>query len=419
MNHRRDARTRDARRWFRYAAGAAAVAAARAGPARAACYGGDYHSAAAGIHLGIAFGGPGLPIKLNYGITGRFGGHDTAAIVRFEAFGLSALQLTTGITQQLGQSVFVEGGGTGTIGAGGKAAGFHAGFGPGDSGGGLLIGGSLPLVGERQFKYVQLAPFVYPSNVCVPSGRALRVTDGNALPPVLAVDCAPIDETLASAWLDDARAEFASVPAFLRLAAELTAAGAPLELRGAALAAAHDERHHALAAFAMASRWAHSPFAVQPLDAQPRFDRPSESVLRQLAIEAWQDGCLGEGAAALCARFGLARVRDEQARQVLARIAPDEERHAELSWSILAWCCKTGDASVRDTVAEVARSPAPMPASREEDAEWLSYNGRLTTAERNCARAQLTEHARRRLDAIVGLFPRRREFVSGARLDRS
>ena len=241
----------------------------------------------------------------------------------------------------------------------GQAAGVHLGFGPGSRGGGLLIGGALPLAGERQFKYLQLAPFLYPSEVCWPSGRALRTSEGIALPPLLAVDCARADDALASAWIDDARAELASVPAFLRLAAELNAVGAPAELRSAALAAAVDERHHAQAAFAMASRWAQSPFAVAPLDAQPRFDRASESALTQLAIEAWQDGCLGEGTAALCARLGLARVRDNDAAQVLARIAPDEERHADLSWRILEWCSSAGGAVVRDAVAEVAPTSAP------------------------------------------------------------
>jgi hypothetical protein len=375
------------------------VAALRVSPAQAACYSTGPHSAAAGIHLGIAFGGPGLPIKLNYGVTGRFG-QGTAAIIRLEAFGVSALQLTAGITQLLNDSVFVEAGGTAVAGVGGTAAGIHGGFGPADRGGGLLLGGSLPLAGEPHFKYVQVAPFIYPSEVCWPSGRALRTTGGIALPPVLAVECPSANDALASAWLDDARAELASVPSFLRLAAELTAVGAPTELRDAALRAADDERHHAHAAFAIASRWARSPFAVAPLDAQPRFDRPSQSALTQLAIEAWQDGCLGEGTAAMCARRGLARVRDEQAASVLARIAADEERHAEVSWRIVEWCADAGGSSVSDAIAESARRVAPEPTNQREDEDWLSWNGRLTTAERRAAQVQIEEHAMARLNRM-------------------
>jgi hypothetical protein len=237
--------------------------------------------------------------------------------------------------------------------------------------------------------------------VCWPSGRALRTDEGIALPPVLGVDYAPVDDTLASAWLDDARAELASVPSFLRLAAELSAVGAPAELRDAAIDAANDERHHASAAFALASRWARTAFAVAPLDAHPRFDRSSVAALTQLAIEAWQDGCLGEGSAARCARVGLARVRDEQAASALARIAPDEERHAELSWRILEWCVAAGGAAVKDAVAEIAHAPLPEATREIEDADWLSWNGRLTAAERNSVRAQIEEQSAARLSRML------------------
>jgi hypothetical protein len=389
---------RDARRWVRHAIGGAAAAAAlRGAPADAACYGGGNHTVTVGIHLGLGFGGSGWPVKLNYGLTGRFG-QDTAAFVRFDGFGISALQLTAGLTQILGNSVFAEGGGMAAVGRPGTAAGFHLGFGPGDRAGGLLFGGSYPLVGERDLWSVQVAPFLYPSELCLPSGRALRAGEGVALPPVLAqAECIPLDDTLASAWLDDARAELASVPSFLRLVDELRAVGAPAPLRRAALDAADEERDHAEAAFAMASRWSGRAFVVAPLDALPRFDRPSPSALTQLAVEAWQDGCLGEGTASLCARSSLTRVKDDQAERVLARIAPDEERHADLSWSILEWCCEVGGSPVRDAVAAVALASASPRTVAEEDAEWLSWNGRLTTHERNSARAQIEEQARARL----------------------
>ena len=390
---------RSAPRWLRHAAGgAAALAALRVAPARAACSGTPNHSVVVGMHLGIAFGGPGLPVKLNYGLTGRFG-QDTAAFVRLEGFGISALQMTGGVTQMLSTSGFGEAGATAALGRPGLlGGGLRLGGGPGDRGGGLLLGGTIPIVGDAALWNLQISPFVYPAEVCLPSGRALRFGDGVALPPVLAIECARADAALASAWLDDARAELASVPAFLRLAGELSALGAPTQLRDAARAAADDERHHARAAFSMASRWAGTAFAVAPLDAQPRFDRPSPSALTQLAIEAWQDGCLGEGAAALCARRGLARVRDEQAASALSRIAPDEERHAELSWGILEWCAGAGGSSVRDAIAEVGRRSAPEQEHSPEDEDWLSWNGRLTAAERRAARAQIEEQATARLN---------------------
>ena len=45
------------------------------------------HTVSVGVHLGIAFGGTGWPVKLNYGFTGRFG-ESTAAFARLEGFGI-------------------------------------------------------------------------------------------------------------------------------------------------------------------------------------------------------------------------------------------------------------------------------------------------------------------------------------------
>jgi hypothetical protein len=199
-------------------------------------------------------------------------------------------------------------------------------------------------VGERQFTHFQIAPFVYPSEVCIASGRALRVADGIALPPVLAEAGEAADEALASGWTEDARAELASVPSFLRLAAELSAVGAPTELRDAAIAAANDERQHARAAFALASRWARSAFAVAPL-----------------------------------------------------------ERHAELSWRILDWCAAAGGTVVKEAVAEIAHAPLTERTHESEDADWLSWNGRLTAAERNSVRAQIDEESTARLNRMLSV----------------
>jgi hypothetical protein len=343
-------------------------------------------------------------VKLNYGFTGRFG-QDAAAYARIEGFGISAWQLTLGAMGVFGDGVIVEAGMAGSLSpiGGAWAAGPHLGVGPGGRGGGLLLGGFLPVAGDRGFANVQIAPLLFPSEVCLPSGRALRAGAGIALPPALAVaGCAPADGALASGWLDDARAELASVPAFLRLAAELRAAGAPAGLRARALEAASDEQGHAAAAFALAARWAGGAFAVAPLHAAARFDRPSPEAVTQLAFEAWQDGCLGEGTAALCARRGLASVRDAQAACALARIAPDEARHAELSWDVLDWCWRAGGPAVREAIREFANDrPVAGREPVEEDAGWLSWHGRLTAADRGSARGQIDEQSAARLDRML------------------
>jgi hypothetical protein len=153
-------------RWLRHVAigGVIAVIGFPGASANASC--GPYSNVVVGIHLGLAFGGPGFPVKLNYGVTGRFG-QETAAFTRLEGFGMTGVQLTAGITQMLTDSAFIEGGATGVVGPfNDPGAGFHFGAGPGSRAGGILVGGSLPLVGDRSFKYVQSAGFFYPRNFC-------------------------------------------------------------------------------------------------------------------------------------------------------------------------------------------------------------------------------------------------------------
>src|SRR5262249_24615864 len=87
------------------------------------------------------------------------------------------------------------------------------------------------------------------SGHCI-AGRPLRDAAGAPLPAALRVlaerPAAPTADAatsaaLAAAWFDDARAECASVPAFLALARDLLACGAPHPLVSAAICAAGDE----------------------------------------------------------------------------------------------------------------------------------------------------------------------------------
>src|ERR1700687_764789 len=336
----------DSHRWLRQTMGGAAIAATLHGaPARADAYcrglQGVQNDVNLGAQLGISFGGLGFPVKLNYGLTLRVG-RQAAGFARIEGLGISAMHLTAGVTGIINESAFVEGGITGSIGIG-RAAGVHFAAGPSSNVVGLLLGGFIPVVGPGKAWSGQIAPFIYPREICFTSGRALRVGSGFALPPVLSSPvCKSADEALAAGWMDDARAELASVPAFLRLAAEIQAVGAPADLRRDAFAAVDDEQRHAAATLALASRWSGGALALAPLVAPPRFDRPSAAALTELALEAWHDGCLGEGTAALVARQGLSRVRDAEATRALAHMAPDEARHAELSWRIVEWALRAG-----------------------------------------------------------------------------
>lgn len=149
--------------------------------------------------------------------------------------------------------------------------------------------------------------------------------------------------SLAEAWLRDALMEHASVPAFARVAHELSALGAPATLVSEAIAAMADEVRHARAAFALASTYAGTALGPSPLDAP---ERPLPS-LAELAVETFREGCVGESLAVGRAALQLRDTTDPVVRQVLAEIVEDEGRHAELAWSILRWALAAGGPEVR------------------------------------------------------------------------
>ncbi|WP_437825739.1 hypothetical protein [Sorangium sp. So ce1153] len=201
-------------------------------------------------------------------------------------------------------------------------------------------------------------------------GRPLRTAEGVVLPPAIALGpAAPrparLDRAtraaLAGAWLDSARAECGSIPAFLALARDLAAAGAPASLVGRALAALGDEVRHTARCAAIASSlagWRLSPALLPPPAAR---DADRRAALVRMALEAWHDGCLGEGAAAARARRSLAGASDAGVRAALAEIARDEAQHAELGWRVLAYCLAEGGREVREAVGDAMTGPAPAP----------------------------------------------------------
>jgi hypothetical protein len=147
------------------------------------------------------------------------------------------------------------------------------------------------------------------------------------------------------------------VPAFVELAEQLEACGAPAELRARALTAADDELTHAVLAGQTAVALGAGPLT---LAAPARGRRPAvagaDGTIR-LAGESWLDGCLNEGAAA-----AVAAAESEVAEGALAgglqRVAADEQRHADLAWDIVAWTVSTGGTSVRGALAQVSRAPS-------------------------------------------------------------
>jgi hypothetical protein len=173
----------------------------------------------------------------------------------------------------------------------------------------------------------------------------------------LTVDLADLDPSLRAAlaqhWLDVAALEHASVASFARFTLELLALGAPPALVADAQRAGLDEVEHAKLAYALASAYAGRRFGPGPLDLSGvglSVDR--RKVLRALVNEA----CVGEtlGVAEALALASL--TRDPALQRAHARIAADEQRHAELAWRTLAWLLQGADKATARCAAATASS---------------------------------------------------------------
>ncbi len=247
-------------------------------------------------------------------------------------------------------------------------------------------------------------------------GRPLRVdgqpqlaayTAGRSLPA--ARNLAPeTSRALGASWLEAARAESASVPAFLALARDLRGIEAPPALGRRAVLAARDEVRHAHLCEDLASRASAVSFAtVRPPTPHARREEHT-ALLTRLALESWHDGCLGEGTAAARARFGFRRCKDPRARHALGHIARDEERHAELAWSVLEYAVSAGGRAVRDAVGEALVLPSLAPgedaetrgADEVERVEWSAL-GRLDHAAVQQAHDEVSANARRRAERLL------------------
>jgi hypothetical protein len=146
-----------------------------------------------------------------------------------------------------------------------------------------------------------------------------------------------------AAWL-----EAASVPAFLRLAEELKAHGAPEALVKAARRCAGDEVRHTRQMQALAHRHG----ATMPEVELPPFEpRSLEAMLLENAVE----GCVRETFGAFVAGWQGRTANDPQVRGTLRAIARDEVRHAELAWAVDAWAREHLGAAQRERLLEAKR----------------------------------------------------------------
>ena len=206
------------------------------------------------------------------------------------------------------------------------------------------------------------SPFGPREDTAVPGRPIMR--DGHMMRPNvsgLARVACDEDRAVRDHFAAAAQLEASSVWTFLRLAAELAAVGAPDALIAAALDAADDEVRHAELCARAAGGLALA--ALPPGTARPRFTHRSPLALATLAREAWLEGCLNEGAAAAEASNASSEATIPTTRAMLAAIATDEARHAELAWDVLAWVLAQAPELATTLVLPIIPAARPVDAA--------------------------------------------------------
>jgi len=198
-----------------------------------------------------------------------------------------------------------------------------------------------------------------------PHGRPLRVRGGQLLPRLRKgsewtrgrkPDASELPEparlALEALWLQDARAEHASVPAFARLSWLLAAVGAPANLVEWSHRAALEEIEHARLCFALAAGYGGRSHSVEPMPELLRgASLECRDAIATLAIESVKDGCLLEDFNADVASACAEVCEEPVTRAVLEQLAREERSHAEFSWAVLAWLLEHDATRVRPVVA--------------------------------------------------------------------
>ena len=354
-----------------------------------------------GFSVGVSFG---TGVRVSYGLDVRMVSGRRAAFVRVEARGLSSARIVAGAHARTEGDIAAEAGlalhsehQDSDI---GRALALHLAGGAYASGFGAQLQGSLPFLGDlRNYEgntSLVIIPDEWPE-LCLAGGRRLRDGDAAVLPGVATFDDC---DAIAHAWIEDARAEYASIWAFERMAAELRAAGAPGALIAAARTAAEDEARHV----ALCGHMANTPFHLLPLArayAEPRFTTPSHAALATLAREAWVDGCLGEGVAAAHAASAARTAREKGAR-VQHMISVDERRHADLAWAVLDWTWREGGTGVRDAIVDAASAEPEVPVpALDGDPELHVAAGRVSPAAGRAAAEREIDEALARVRRLV------------------
>lgn len=194
----------------------------------------------------------------------------------------------------------------------------------------------------------------------------------------------------AAFWTEVAALEHASVASFARFTLQLMALGAPADLLAETQCAASDEVEHARLAYGLASAFAGVPCGPGPLpmDGVPLDTDPTQ-ILRALVEEA----CVNETLGAIEARFAADACDEPIVADVLARVADDELRHAQLAWRSLRWLVQARP-ELRRLARRVYAEAAARALARTRDDTAMSGHPYL-------APTQLAALHRAALDEVV------------------
>ncbi|MFO0553941.1 MAG: ferritin-like domain-containing protein [Polyangiaceae bacterium] len=189
------------------------------------------------------------------------------------------------------------------------------------------------------------------------------------------------DAAIASAWLDDARMEHASVASFAKFTLDLTWLGAPPDLLREAARAMSDEIGHAELCFSVARRYGAPACGPAHATESPAIERSTPlEVVRRTVL----DGCVGETLAAAYACAQLEATTDPEVARALAVISEEELRHAELAFRFVAWARENiagaSEVAARAFAEALERMPIPTPEPDQASRDAWRAAGRLDRA---------------------------------------
>ncbi len=167
---------------------------------------------------------------------------------------------------------------------------------------------------------------------------------------------------LAAHWTRMGQMEHASIAAFARFQLQLLALAAPPELVEGCTQALADETAHTLLCFGIASAYAGSSIGPGPLDIDGSLACTSLADVVDLVIA---EGCYGETGAALEALEAADAASDPVIFAAYARIARDEQRHAELAFRFVRWAAGQDERVATRVRAALVAGQAVSPAVQD------------------------------------------------------